>query len=175
MTTFNNIGRRSVATLAIAGMLGGFATGNAFAVDRGVDFNGIVPNGTCTLNATPGTLGVSVDYTRLGSELAAANGAAAGNAGSVEVTTTSEEFEISIDTTNIAWVAPANADATSGASPTLTAKYEYLGATMVGQATDAPSGVTSADVHLLANNNGAAFAPGTYTGTVTVTCEPRGL
>ena len=170
MTNLKKATRLGVASMVALGTIVGAA--QAQAVNDGVDFNVDVPE-TCALTVlSDGTLGVA------NASITELNSRTAGTAGAVEVTTNAgapgvggpgnsvRGYQITVDNA-VNWVGPQVADV-------LTPEFDVYGTTnnQAGTAVQLTRRETQVAVHLTAESTSGPFQAGTYTGTVTITCEP---
>lgn len=138
----------------------------AFAASGIIPFRGEV-NSTCVITVdSPGTLGISGDFTVLSSDLSG------GIAGRASVLATGAGYSLS----TTAPAAFSSAPPTGNAHVTFASKYTTTGATSVTNIpgptlTPLSTGLTMASVDLTATKSMGIFAVGTYIADVTITCE----
>ncbi|MDV6224890.1 hypothetical protein R2G56_01200 [Nitratireductor aquimarinus] len=138
----------------------------AFAASTVIPFRGEV-NSTCVITVgTPGTLGISGDFTVLSSDISG------GVPGTAVVLATGAGYSIS----TTAPTAFTSAPATGNDNVAFSSKYSATGATSVTDIigttlTPLSIGLTTASVDLTATKSAGVFAVGTYIAEVTLTCE----
>ena len=159
--------KKLVYTAAVVAAV--FASAQANAATGNVQFDGTVA-GTCVINVSnAGVLGVSTDFSTLGSSQAG------GTPGSATVQTTDSSFKISLDTPS-AWT---SAPASGNANVAFSSAYSSTGSTTASNVEGSTMTPLNAGSHNVTINltaaktvSGETFAPGSYQAQVVLRCEP---